>query len=60
MERQLNSLTKPLGSLGDVEDLAIQLAGMTGSTELTIDPAMVLLLAADHGVTAEGVSALKG
>ncbi|WP_249226734.1 nicotinate-nucleotide--dimethylbenzimidazole phosphoribosyltransferase [Alicyclobacillus mengziensis] len=57
MERQLNSLTKPLGSLGDVEDLAIQLAGMTGSTELTIDPAMVLLLAADHGVTAEGVSA---
>ncbi len=57
MERKLNSLTKPLGSLGDVEDLAVQLAGMTGSTELTIDPAVVLLLAADHGVAAEGVSA---
>ncbi len=57
MKQQLDSLTKPLGSLGRLEELAIRLAGITGSTDLGIDPAVVILLAADHGVTAEGVSA---
>ncbi len=57
MEQHLNSLTKPLGSLGLLESLAIKIAGMTGNTRPEIDPAMVMLMAADHGVTAEGVSA---
>jgi nicotinate-nucleotide--dimethylbenzimidazole phosphoribosyltransferase len=57
MEQHLNSLTKPLGSLGMLESLAIKLAGITGKTQLEIDPAMVVLMAADHGVTAEGISA---
>jgi nicotinate-nucleotide--dimethylbenzimidazole phosphoribosyltransferase len=57
MEQHLNSLTKPLGSLGLLELLAIKIAGITGKTQPEIDPAMVLLMAADHGVTAEGISA---
>ncbi|UOF91857.1 nicotinate-nucleotide--dimethylbenzimidazole phosphoribosyltransferase [Fodinisporobacter ferrooxydans] len=57
MENHLNSLTKPLGSLGRLEDLAIQLAGITGRTQPVIDPAAVIVMAADHGVSAEGVSA---
>jgi nicotinate-nucleotide--dimethylbenzimidazole phosphoribosyltransferase len=57
MEQHLNSLTKPLGSLGMLEALAIKIAGITGNPQPEIDPAMVLLMAADHGVTAEGVSA---
>ncbi len=56
MQQHLDSLTKPLGSLGRVEEIAIQLAGITGSPELSVDPAVFLLMAADHGVTAEGVS----
>ncbi|MHB1681390.1 MAG: nicotinate-nucleotide--dimethylbenzimidazole phosphoribosyltransferase [Bacilli bacterium] len=57
MAERLDSLTKPLHSLGRLEDLAIQLAGITGSAELAIDPSTVILMAADHGVAAEGVSA---
>ncbi len=57
MAEHLNCLTKPLGSLGRLEELAIQLAGITGSTSPVIDPAVVIVMAADHGVTAEGVSA---
>lgn len=57
MEQHLNTLTKPLGSLGMLESLAIKMAGITGNLQPEIDPAMVMLMAADHGVTAEGVSA---
>jgi nicotinate-nucleotide--dimethylbenzimidazole phosphoribosyltransferase len=57
MEQHLNSLTKPLGSLGLLESLAIKIAGITGNAQPKIDPAMVVLMAADHGVTDEGVSA---
>ncbi|HWK22868.1 MAG TPA: nicotinate-nucleotide--dimethylbenzimidazole phosphoribosyltransferase [Ureibacillus sp.] len=57
MKQHLNSLTKPLGSLGLLESLAIQIAGITGNVQPKIDPAMVVLMAADHGVTGEGVSA---
>lgn len=57
MGEHLNSLTKPLGSLGRLEELAIQLAGITGSISPVIDPAVVIVMAGDHGVTIEGVSA---
>ena len=57
MRERLNSLTKPPGSLGRLEELAIRLAGVTGSAEPAVDPAVIILMAADHGVTAEGVSA---
>lgn len=50
-------LTKPQGSLGRLEDISIQLAGMTGQPIPRIGKKVVVVFAADHGVTAEGVSA---
>jgi len=50
-------LTKPAGSLGRLEDLAIQVAGITGQSLPTVERKAVIVMAGDHGVTAEGVSA---
>lgn len=50
------TLTKPPGSLGRLEDLAIQLAGIYGTERPTVRRAAVLVAAADHGVVAQGVS----
>lgn len=55
--RRLDSLTKPLGSLGRLEELAVRLAGITGDVLPTVSPRTVVVMAGDHGVTAEGVSA---
>jgi nicotinate-nucleotide--dimethylbenzimidazole phosphoribosyltransferase len=55
-ERQ-NQLTKPRGSLGRLEELSIQLAGMTANSFPSIERKVVIVMAADHGVTCEGVSA---
>lgn len=53
----LDRLTKPRGSLGRLESLAVQLSGITGELAPAIRPATVAVMAADHGVTVEGVSA---
>lgn len=53
----LDRLTKPPGSLGRLEDLAVQLAGIRGRPVTAIDNPAVVVFAADHGVTAQGVSA---
>ena len=50
-------LTKPAGSLGRLEGLAVRLAGMTGRLDPPLREAVIFTLAADHGVAAEGVSA---
>jgi nicotinate-nucleotide--dimethylbenzimidazole phosphoribosyltransferase len=55
-ERQAQ-LTKPPGSLGRLERLAIQIAGITGNPRPRLDRKAVVVMAADHGVTAEQVSA---
>ncbi len=52
-----DSLTKPAGSLGRLEVLSIDLAGMTGSMDPPLKNRVVFTLAADHGVASEGVSA---
>lgn len=52
----IDTLTKPKGSLGRIEEIAIQLAGMTGSLTPSVAPA-TLVFAADHGIADEGVSA---
>src|ERR1700753_1537306 len=53
----LGSLTKPLGSLGRLEDLAAQwFAICEGRFPATLNKS-VYVFAADHGITAEGVSA---
>jgi len=53
----LDSLTKPPGSLGRLEDLVVQLAGITGEVAPLLTPRTVVVVAADHGVAARGVSA---
>ncbi|NPV78607.1 MAG: nicotinate-nucleotide--dimethylbenzimidazole phosphoribosyltransferase [Anaerolineae bacterium] len=50
-------LTKPHGSLGRLEELSAQLAGMTGQARPKVERKAVIVMAADHGVTLEGVSA---
>ncbi len=55
-DRQLQ-LTKPPGSLGRLETMAGDLAAMQSTSRPTVDPAVVVTMAADHGVAAEGVSA---
>ncbi|WP_417530838.1 nicotinate-nucleotide--dimethylbenzimidazole phosphoribosyltransferase [Marinobacter lipolyticus] len=50
-------LTKPPGSLGQMEQLAIQLAGLQGTEQPTVDPIRITVFAGDHGVCEEGISA---
>ena len=49
--------TKPPGSLGRIEQLARQICGVQETLNPIVDPARLLLFAADHGLVAEGVSA---
>ncbi len=52
-----NRLTKPTGALGRLETLSIQLAGITARPRPRFHNKAVILMAADHGVAGEGVSA---
>ena len=52
-----DSLTKPRGSLGQLETLSIQVAGIKGDPRPRINHKVIFTLAGDHGVTTEGVSA---
>ena len=52
-----NKLLKPPGSLGLLESLAIQIAGITGKLHNRTDRKVHFLLGSDHGVYDEGVSA---
>ena len=54
-ERQAQ-LAKPPGSLGRLEDLSVQLAGITGRVHNKIEKKHLLVFAADNGVVEEGVS----
>ena len=56
MDRQAQ-LTKPPGSLGRLETMAADIAAMQSTPTPAVDPAVVVTMAADHGVAAEGVSA---
>ncbi len=50
-------LTKPLGSLGKLERLGVRLAGMTGQLRPHFKKKAHIIMAADHGIAKEGVSA---
>jgi nicotinate-nucleotide--dimethylbenzimidazole phosphoribosyltransferase len=50
-------LTKPHGSLGRLEELSVQVAGITGQVTPRLPDKTVVVMAGDHGVVAEGVSA---
>ena len=51
-----DSIAKPLGSLGALEDAVIRIAGMTGSPDVDISKRAVVVMCADNGVVAEGVT----
>jgi nicotinate-nucleotide--dimethylbenzimidazole phosphoribosyltransferase len=50
-------LTKPQGSLGRLEELSVQLAGIQGKPTPEISHKAIITMAGDHGVVAEGISA---
>ena len=52
-----DTLTKPRGSLGRLEDLSVQVAGITGQLTPPMEHKAVLVMAGDHGVAQHGVSA---
>ena len=54
---RLNSLTKPLGSLGRLEDIAARIVAIREELRPDCSKKVIFTFAADHGVTEEGVSA---
>jgi nicotinate-nucleotide--dimethylbenzimidazole phosphoribosyltransferase len=56
-QARLDRLTKPRGSLGRLEELALRVVLVTGRLEPRIETPVIFTLAGDHGVVAEGVSA---
>jgi nicotinate-nucleotide--dimethylbenzimidazole phosphoribosyltransferase len=56
-ERRQSQLTKPAGSLGTLETVAVRLAGLQRSERPEAHRAAIVLFAGDHGVTAQGISA---
>jgi nicotinate-nucleotide--dimethylbenzimidazole phosphoribosyltransferase len=55
--RALDAKTKPRGSLGRLEELAVRIAAITGELDPRPLAPVIVVAAADHGVAAEGVSA---
>lgn len=51
-----NSIAKPIGSLGLLEDAVVHIAALTGNPSVRIDKRAVLVMCADNGVVAEGVT----
>lgn len=52
-----DSLTKPPGSLGRLEELSVKIAGITGKAVPSISRKAIIVMAGDHGIAREGVSA---
>lgn len=55
-KRRWDSIAKPLGSLGKLEDMIISIAALTGSAKVDISRRCVAMFCADNGVVAEGVT----
>jgi nicotinate-nucleotide--dimethylbenzimidazole phosphoribosyltransferase len=55
--QRLDTLTKPRGSLGRLEELAVRVVVITGNPMPRVEAPVIFTLAGDHGVAAEGVSA---
>ena len=56
-QKKLDNLTKPQGSLGRLEDFAKRVVGISGNLSPTIKRKVIFVMAGDHGVAEEGVSA---
>lgn len=57
VQREIDTKTKPPGSLGKIEALALQMAVAQETENPAADPARLFLFAGDHGLVEEGVSA---
>ena len=55
-DERLASLLKPPGSLGRLEEIARQLAGITGKVKSRVDKKAILVMCGDNGITEEGIS----
>ncbi|OGR51838.1 MAG: nicotinate-nucleotide--dimethylbenzimidazole phosphoribosyltransferase [Elusimicrobia bacterium RIFCSPLOWO2_02_FULL_39_32] len=56
-KKRLDNLTKPLGSLGRLEDLAQKICAIQENDHPTSKNKVIFTLASDHGITEEGISA---
>ena len=56
-QKKIDNLTKPIGSLGELENIAIKFSGITGNIENSINKKNIIIMCADNGVVEEGVSA---
>jgi nicotinate-nucleotide--dimethylbenzimidazole phosphoribosyltransferase len=54
---KVEGLAKPVGALGRLEDLAVQLGAIQGTAKPSVERVRAYVFAADHGLVAEGVSA---
>ena len=54
--RRWDAIAKPLHSLGLLEDAVVKIAGITGSADVTLNKRAVIMMCADNGVVAEGVT----
>lgn len=57
IQRALDSKTKPIGSLGRLEQLAAQIATLQGTLNPSISTCQLIIFGADHGIAGQGVSA---
>jgi len=55
-QKRWDSIAKPLGSLGALEDAIVRIAGMTGTADVDISKRAVIAMCADNGVVAQGVT----
>jgi nicotinate-nucleotide--dimethylbenzimidazole phosphoribosyltransferase len=55
-KQRMDSLVKPIGSLGTLEDIAVKIAGITGKIKNTIQKKCVVIMSSDNGICDEGVS----
>ena len=56
LQQKIDTKTKPLGSLGELERIAFQLGRIQNSVTPDVSKAKMIVFAADHGVVAQGVS----
>lgn len=57
LKEKIDGKTKPIGSLGRIETLALQMGLLQGSASPVMERCRLLIMAADHGIAEEGVSA---